>query len=318
MDSENTNETPKPSKCGYITILGKPNAGKSTLLNSIVGDKIVGVSRKPQTTRQKLLGICVRENCQYLFLDTPGLHSKSQSALNSYMNKEAWSGVEGCNGVLYLIDGLKGITEEDETYLKDLSKSKKFRIFIVISKMDRIKKIHYKEIESKIKKIIKELIPTEDQQTLYPDILQVSAKNKDSIDSILTLLSEFLPEGPFLYDSEIITDKPEKYIISEIIREKLFRQIGEEIPYKTTVIVEKITFKNKKVFIDAVIIAGQKGHKSIIIGHRGQKIKEIGQESRTQLEKYFDKKVMLTLLVQIDENWFENPQSILEYETFYL
>lgn len=319
------------TRCGYVALLGRPNAGKSTLLNAAVGFKLAGVSRKPQTTRQTLLGVAHREGCQYLFVDTPGIHRDGKAKLNSLMNKVAWQGAETCDVILYLLDGAKPIETEDIDYLANLAQNSGKPMIVALSKSDRVKNLELKQTAAAVVAKLEEkgvAIPDSckglatgrglrDYKPGTPQPLQfamVSAKDKSLVDALLTRLADLLPIGPYMFDEETLSDKPEKYIVAELIREKVFRLVGKEIPYMTTVYVEKQSFKNKTAFIDAVIVCGQKTHKGIILGDKGEKIKKIGMEARAQLEDYFQKKVMLKLFVTVDENWFDKAGLVDYYE----
>lgn len=302
------------TRCGYVALLGRPNAGKSTLLNAAVGFKLAGVSRKPQTTRQTLLGVTQRDGCQFLFVDTPGIHRDGKAKLNSLMNKVAWQGAETCDVMVYLVDGAAPLASEDVDYLASLIETKEKPLIVALSKADRVKNFELKKTLAGLKDALcaKGLDLTSAEGALKFTL--VSAKDKALVADLLTLVGESLPLGPFMFDEETLSDKPEKYIVAELIREKVFRLVGREIPYMTTVYVEKLSFKNKTAFIDAVIVCGQKSHKGIILGDKGEKIKKIGVDSRVQLEDYFQKKVMLSLFVSVDENWFDKANLVDYYE----
>lgn len=312
-----TDDTPldvnTPTRCGYVALLGRPNAGKSTLLNAAVGFKLAGVSRKPQTTRQTLLGITQREGCQFLFVDTPGIHRDGKAKLNSLMNKVAWQGAETCDVMVYLIDGAQPLVKEDIDYLVGLIENKEKPLVVALSKSDRVKNFELKKTLATLKdELVAKNLPIDKDPALK--FTMVSSKDKSLVGELLALVGEFLPLGPYMFDEETLSDKPEKYIVAELIREKVFRLVGREVPYMTTVYVEKLSFKNKTAFIDAVIVCGQKSHKGIILGDKGEKIKKIGVDSRVQLEEYFQKKVMLSLFVSVDENWFDKANLVDYYE----
>lgn len=302
------------TRCGYVALLGRPNAGKSTLLNAAVGFKLAGVSRKPQTTRQTLLGITQRDGCQFLFVDTPGIHRDGKAKLNSLMNKVAWQGAATCDVMVYLVDGAQPLASEDVDYLASLIAAKEKPLIVALSKADRVKNVELKKslAELKVALTAKGLELSEDP--LGPKFTMVSAKDKALVGELLTLIGARLPLQPFMFAEDMLSDKPEKFIVAELIREKVFRLVGREIPYMTTVYVEKLSFKNKTAFIDAVIVCGQKSHKGIILGDKGEKIKKIGIDARTQLEEYFQKKVMLSLFVSVDENWFDKANLVDYYE----
>ena len=239
------------TKCGYVGLVGRPNAGKSTLLNAILGQKIAGVSAKPQTTRNKIVGIHMIDEAQLLFIDTPGLHkNKKGIRINAMMNKEAWSALDGADVVLYLIDVIEGWDAQDAKYLEGIIQSAQCPVAVVISKVDRLKNEEVAKFSEDIKAKIEAIIAEkglEEQATkyLHNKIFEVSAKQRETFGTIENFIVSFLPEGPWLYPESDLTNRPQKFVVGEIIREKVFRSLGEELPYNTAVKIELMEFKRK-------------------------------------------------------------------------
>ena len=227
-------------KSGYISLVGRPNAGKSTLLNALVGQKIAGVSAKPQTTRNKILGICNHNHAQILFLDTPGMHRLRKTVtINSLMNKEAFSVIDESDLVVYLIDITEGIHALDRDFLGSILKKTTKPVAVALSKVDRRKKFQIQDFQKDVEEFLGELVeqlPEEQKAFLVKDILQVSAKQRETFLPFLSFIEGFLHEGPWMYPEDDLTDRPQTFIAGELIREKVFRSLGEEIP--TTPLLE--------------------------------------------------------------------------------
>lgn len=296
-------------KSGFIAIMGQPNAGKSTLLNACTGQKIVGVSRKAQTTRNQIAGIVCKDSVQYIFLDTPGIHKNTMRIkLNSMMNREAWSSLEQADVVCYLIDINSPWNEIDKGYIKDIiktleSREKHVPLIVLLSKTDRSKKIEHKEKLLKLKKELAEIKEKCACASLLIKPILLSAKNKDDVSMFLKKIGTLLPTQDYLYEEDDLTDKPEKFIVGEMIREQVFRYTGQEIPYCTAVVVDQVSDDGGICKIYASVVTDSKSHKGIVIGAQGQKIKHIGTEARKSLEDFYQKKVHLDLNVQVSENW---------------
>lgn len=305
--------------CGYIALLGRPNAGKSTLLNACIGQKIVGVSKKPQTTRNKIIGIDTQDQVQYIYLDTPGIHNHSgKPQINRSMNQLAWSAVSDADIICYLIDTKHGWTPEDMHYISSLIEKGAEKVFVFASKIDCITKEQVKEGISSIQtglQTLKDTLSEQDKKKILNDIPKsVSAKRVDYVKEFKSLLASHLPLGPMLYDADELTDKSERFVVSEIIREQAFRQLGQELPYGTSVTVSKLTQNDKLTSIHATIITNKKSHKPIIIGRKGQLIKAIGSSARENLERHFNQKVYLELFVKVQENWIDNEKLIEKFQ----
>ena len=273
-------------KFGYIAILGRPNAGKSTLVNNLVGEKVAIVSPKPQTTRNNILGILTKENYQLVLIDTPGIH-KSKNALDKYMMKNVRSAQSGASVNVYLIDSTKQIQEQELEYIKNLKEKEQSPLIVSISKVDLIRQLDILPIIDKLSKIkeIDEIVP----------ISSVKGKNtKELIDTIL----KYLPESDvknFEYDEDYYTNKSLRFIASETIREKALYFLQDEIPHGISVDIVNFEEKEKIVVIDADIICEKESHKSIIIGKKGSMLKNIGEKARIELENLTGKKVILKL-----------------------
>lgn len=305
-------------RCGYCAIMGRPNAGKSSLLNTLVGQKIVGVSAKPNTTRNRILGIRMEDEAQLLFLDTPGIHrSHKKLQLNSMMNREAWSVLADADMILYVIDVQDVGNAEDINFLRNVVKESKGRVLVCLNKCDKLKKVELRLAEERligVLAMIREELPPEVAARLddrHPWL--ISAKRKESLTELVAAIVEGLPEGPWLYPDDDLTDRPQKFVCAELIREQAFRHLGAELPYQLAVRVDTIEFEPTIVRIEADIVVSRQAHRGIVLGKNGQKIKEIGMEARQNLELHFQNKVYLGLEVIVDEDWVNDPISIADY-----
>lgn len=305
-------------RCGYIAIMGRPNAGKSSLLNTLVGHKIAGVSAKPQTTRNRILGIRMEGDSQLLFLDTPGIHRQQKRlALNSMMNREAWAVLADADCVVYLIDGEDSERHSDREFLRNVIRDYAGPIYVCVNKTDKMKQF---EVDSQLRlseHMIEEILTTlpEDvnvrmkQRKAWP----ISAKRRETLQPLLDTIAAALPEGDWLYPEDDLTDRSQKFVASELIREQAFRCLGAELPYHLAVRVEEITWSDTLVRVEAELIVGRMQHKGIVLGKGGQKIKEIGSKARMSLEQHFANKVFLGLEVLVDEGWVNDKRSIADY-----
>ena len=287
-------------KSGFVTILGRPNVGKSTLLNTLAGQKIAIVSNKPQTTRTAIKGIINKKNAQIIFTDTPGIH-KPKNKLGEKMNETVEEAYDGVDVILFLIDGNDTIiSKANETILEKI-KGIKGKKILVINKVDTIKK-----------EGILELIKLYNEQYNFEAIIPISAKKNDGVDDLLNKIIELLPEGPAYYSEDEFTDQTERQIIEETIREKALKCLNEEIPHG--IAVEVITMKkrpNKKLYdIEATIYCEKKSHKGIIIGKNGAVLKLIGVRAREDIEEMMQSKVNLQLWVKVKEGWRDNETKL--------
>ncbi len=302
-------------KCGYVVLLGRPNAGKSTLLNACVGFKLASVSKKPQTTRNRILGITHRIDSQVIFIDTPGLHrAKGMPRIHAAMNQASWNAASEADIVCYLIDIKQGFHSEDKFLLEKFLKRFEGQLIFLGSKSDKIKKKiaeqQFAEAEAQIKALGSDLDEKAQKILVNSSFHLISAKRPDDIDQLTDLLAQNLPQGPWLFAADDLTDQPENFIVAEMIREQLFRQLGKEIPYGTGVVIDGIDRKDNKVEVMATIFVNKASHKSMVIGKGGSRIKEIGIEARKSLETFYDLKVFLDLHVNVQENWIDRPDMI--------
>jgi GTP-binding protein Era len=304
-------------KCGYIAILGRPNAGKSTLLNSLVGEKLAVVSRKPQTTRNRILGIAVEGETQLLFLDTPGIHKKhgEKSLINTTMNKVAIQVAHDADVILYLIDAEAGITDEDKDHITQIISTTSVPVAVLISKTDSVKYENIppvvKELEFEIGEIFKATGADEDR--LLPiHNKTISSKRPDEVKTLRRLIAKELPESPWMFADDDLTDMPGSFLCAEMIREQIFRQCGQEVPYSCAVKIEQIDTGGPTVRIFASIVVNSERHKPMILGKGGLKIRGIGTDARLSLEKYFEKKVFLDLRVKTVSGWVDDERLISE------
>ena len=286
-------------KSGTVSIIGKPNTGKSTLINTITGRKISAVSDKPNTTRNKILGVLNSEDSQMLFLDTPGLQ-KSNKFLNRIMVQSSMQAISEADVILVMIDGTKKFSEDD---LNLFDKIRDKNPIVAINKIDLIKK-------SRILGLIEKLSGKYD---FVENFIPISALNNEGTNLLLDKLREKLPFTEKILPDDVLTDQPEKFYLSEIIREKIFTNLYQEVPYRIAVVVEEIIEKKKIIVIQAYIIAESSHHKQIIIGKRGQMIKKVGEESRVDIQEFLNCKVFLDLRVKVDSQWLKVKDKAFNY-----
>lgn len=281
-------------KSGFVAIIGKANAGKSNLMNKLIKNKVAIVSPKPQTTRNKIVGILTENDYQIIFLDTPGIF-KPKNVLGEYMMKNVESATKDVDFIIIVIDSAKGITDEDEKLVKKYSKDN--NIIVVLSKVDIADK---EKVGAQIQKL------SEYENLL--DIVPVSAKKNINIEELKQVIVKNLQEGFKYYNDDMITDKPERFIVSEIIREKALLCYQNEIPHGISVSIEQMKYNEKKNMYEiyADIICEKESHKAIIIGKRGEALKQVASMSRIDIEKTLDAKVYLNLWIKVKENWRDN------------
>jgi GTP-binding protein Era len=278
--------------CGYISIIGKPNVGKSTILNSILDKKVSITSRKSQTTRNNILGIKTENNKQMIFIDTPGMHIKSKRTMNKILNKSAQGIIEDSDIVLFVIQRLS-IDLEDELILKRLQETCQKKI-CVINKIDQV------DNKNKFLPFIEKI----SSMNAFDEIILVSAKTKDGLDDLVSIIKSNLPENNHIYDNNFkIENDHDKFMFSELIREKIIRKLGDELPHDTFVEIDLIEDKEELVKIHATIYVSRKSQKQIVIGSGGEVLKQIGKLSRLEIEKHLNKKVFLKTWVKVKKNW---------------
>ena len=291
----------KKFKSGFVSIIGRPNVGKSTLLNQILKEKIAIVSPKAQTTRNKIQGIYTTDNEQIIFIDTPGIH-KAKNELGNRMNEFAMSSVDGIDAILYVIDATSPIGKGDEFILESLSKSKT-PIFLVANKVDLL---------NDTDKII-ENIETYKVKGKFAGGITISATNNFNIDKLLEMIVNVLPNGPMYYPEDQLLDQPERFVVSEIIREKVLLNTDEEVPHSVAITIERFKEQSDKVEIYATIVVERLSQKKIVIGKNGTMIKKIGTEARLDIKKFLGCGVHLDLFVKVEENWRNKKFHLKEF-----
>ena len=287
-------------KSGFITLIGKPNVGKSSLLNEIIGEKIAIMSPKPQTTRNNILGIYTNELMQAIFIDTPGLHN-AKSKLNQKMVDESYKSLKGVDICILMIDASLNLTDFEKRLIDKL-KNYKIPVFLILNKIDLISKLELIKKLEECNKLME-----------FSEIFPLSVKNKDNIDTLLNKVYEYLPEGPLYYPEDQITDVPEKFIVSELIREKVLFLTNEEVPH--SVAVTDVIYSDNNT-ISATIIVERDSQKKIIIGENGSMIKEIGRRARLDINKLLGKKINLELWVKVKENWRNKLGEVKSYGNY--
>lgn len=286
------------SKCGYIAIVGRPNVGKSTLLNGILGKKISITSPKPQTTRTQILGIKTSDTVQYVYIDTPGIHAAEKNAMNRYMNRLANAVITDADVILFIVEAMHWSAENTAV----LEKLKKLQadIILVVNKVDTIK--NKRKLLPFIEKITEKLS--------FKDVVPLSALDHDNVDVLEQVIRDLLPAGPHFFPDDQETDKSLRFQITEIIREQIIRQTEQEIPYSALVEIENFQEEEKITKISAIIWVERDGQKPIVIGKSGERLKRIGTRARKDLETLLKQKVFLQLWVKVKEGWTDNEKII--------
>ena len=279
------------TRCGYVALVGRPNVGKSTLLNHVLGQKISITSRKPQTTRRNLIGVDTQHQNQAIYVDTPGIHQQIKRELNRYMVSNATSALSDVDLLVVLIEG--GRTTSADEHVLNLVAMHKVPKFAVLSKVDLIKD----------KTALLPQIQALAERSLFDEIVPLSALKEDGVERFREHVFERLPLGPHFFADDEVTDQPERFLVAEIVREKLMRQLGDEIPHSATVVVEHFKHGDKVIDIHADIVVERAGQKRIVIGKQGSRLKLIGQESRKDIELMLDHQVMLHLWVKVRKGW---------------
>ncbi|WP_022960504.1 GTPase Era [Spongiibacter tropicus] len=287
-----------PMRCGYIAIVGRPNVGKSTLLNHILGQKLSITSRKPQTTRHQVLGIKTEGDIQAIYVDTPGLHLRDEKAINRYMNRAASAALADVDLALFVVDRDRW-TDEDDLVLEKLRHAE-CPVVLVVNKIDRLAD----------KAELLPLIESLSTRFEFADIVPVSALRGHNRDDLETLIHGYLPEGIHLFPEDQITNRSERFLAAELVREKIMRQLGEEVPYAMTVEIEEFKASPRLIEISALILVERQGQKKILIGEGGSRLRQIGTEARKDMEKAFDSKVMLRLWVKVKSGWSDDERAL--------
>lgn len=287
-----------PSRCGYVAIVGRPNVGKSTLLNHILGQKISITSRKPQTTRHQVLGIKTEDNHQIIFVDTPGLHKDAGKAINRYMNRAASAAIRDVDLVIFVVDRTAW-TEEDSIVLEQIEQSG-LPTMLVVNKIDLLADKtellpHLQSLAAKAE---------------FSAILPVSALRQHNVDALEAQILTLLPESGHFFPEDQITDRSQRFLAAEIVREKIMRQLGDELPYSIAVEIEEFAQEGEVLHISAVIFVERTGQKRILIGDKGSRLRSIGSDARRDMEGLFDSKVMLRLWVKVKSGWSDDERAL--------
>jgi len=286
------------SRCGFVAIVGRPNVGKSTLLNHILGQKLSITSRKPQTTRHQVLGIKTEGPVQAIYVDTPGMHEDEPRALNRAMNKAASSALIDVDVVVFVVDQLNW-TSADEMVLEKL-KRLTCPVILAVNKVDRLEK---REL----------LLPHLDmlsKKREFAEIIPLSALKETNLEPLEQAVGRFLPQSVHFYPDDQVTDRSERFMASEMVREKITRQLGAELPYSVAVEIEEFKRQGNTLHISALILVEREGQKKILIGDKGERMRRIGQEARADMERLFDSKVMLRLWVKVKRGWADSDRAL--------
>ncbi|HLV16913.1 MAG TPA: GTPase Era [Pseudomonas sp.] len=286
------------SRCGYVAIVGRPNVGKSTLLNHILGQKLAITSRKPQTTRHNMLGIKTEGATQAIYVDTPGLHKNNEKALNRYMNRSASSALRDVDVVVFVVDRTRW-TDEDELVLEKV-RTVKCPLIVAVNKADKL--TDKAELLPHLQWLAEQLPNAE--------LVPISALHSQNLDTLENLINSRLPENEHFFPEDQITDRSSRFLAAELVREKIMRQLGAEVPYQITVEIEEFKREGRLLHIHALILVEREGQKKIIIGDKGERLKRIGQDARRDMETLFDSKVMLHLWVKVKGGWSDDERAL--------
>ncbi|MFK7828388.1 MAG: GTPase Era [Congregibacter sp.] len=285
-------------RCGYAAIVGRPNVGKSTLLNHMLGQKLSITSRKPQTTRHQVLGIKTTAQSQILFVDTPGMHDGEDRALNRFMNRTANAALSGVDVVVMVVD--RGEWRDDDDRVLRGALGAGAPVLLAVNKLD-------------LEDNPNEILPSLDLLSKRADfaaLIPVSALRGQNLDTLEQEITQRLPLAPFLFAEDEITDRSSRFLVAEIVREKITRQLGDELPYATTVEIEAFGDEGGIIHISALILVERKGQKSIIIGHKGSRLRQIGSEARLDIERLLESRVMLNLWVKVRSGWADDERAL--------
>jgi len=284
--------------CGYVALIGRPNVGKSTLMNHLLKQKISITSRKPQTTRHRILGINTTEAGQAIYMDTPGMHNNEQRALNRYLNRTAETTLTGVDVIVWLIDGLSW-HEYDEAIFKKLEQAG-LPVILAVNKVDKVAD----------KEAILAFFNEAQHRFPFKHLVPISALKGINLDQLESLIMELLPEQDLIYPEDQVTDRSERFLTAEIIREKLTRRLGDELPYALTVEIERYEEKPGITKIYAIIWVERVGQKNIVIGKDGEMLKKVGTDARLDIEKLIEKKVYLQLWVKVKKGWSDSERAL--------
>ena len=301
-DVEAASDAPAPAaqRCGLVAIVGRPNVGKSTLLNALVGQKVSITSAKAQTTRHRITGIRTASDSQFVFVDTPGFQTKHAAALNRTLNRTVTGVLGDVDVVLFVVEaGRFGLDDAKVLALIDAGKP----VFLIANKLDTV--VRRADLAPWLKGM--------QERHAFAEFVPLSAKKDADVQRLLGIVEPYLPEQPWLYEQDALTDRTDKFLASEIIREKLFRLTGDELPYTSTVVIDKFEEEGNLRRIAATIVVERDSHKGIVIGNGGERLKRIGSEARQELEKLMDAKVFIELWVKVRSGWADDEAHLRSY-----
>ncbi|WP_026583861.1 GTPase Era [Bacillus sp. J33] len=298
----NNDTTPKSHKSGFISIIGRPNVGKSTFLNRVIGQKIAIMSDKPQTTRNKVQGVLTTDDAQFIFIDTPGIH-KPKHKLGDFMMKVAQNTLKEVDVILFMVNAQEGFGRGEE-FIIEKFQSVHTPIFLVINKIDQV---HPDELLK--------LIDSYKEKYEFSEIIPISALEGNNVETLLNQIKEYIPDGPQYYPADQVTDHPERFIVSELIREKALHLTREEIPHSLAVLIDKMERREEKdvVHVMATIIVERDSQKGIVIGKQGKMLKEIGKRARVDIENLLGSKVYLELWVKVQKDWRNKMSQLRDF-----
>jgi len=285
-------------RCGFVALVGRPNVGKSTILNRLVGQKVSITSQRPQTTRHRILGIKTDQQAQIVFVDTPGLHARQTRAMNRYLNRAAVDSLRDVDVVIFVVEGTRW-QEDDDWVLEKLSQLT-CPVILAINKIDRVAD----------KTDLLPQLGVLSGKREFAELIPICAKKGDHLQQLECAVRDRLPESPPCYSEDQVTDRSERFLAAELVREKLFRKLGEEIPYGLTVEIERFRTEKKTLHIYALIWVEKESHKPIVIGNKGERLKEVGREAREDMQRVFGRKVFLQLWVKVKEGWADDERAL--------
>ncbi|MDO3563452.1 GTPase Era [Ralstonia pseudosolanacearum] len=294
---------PEGFRCGMVAIVGRPNVGKSTLMNALVGQKVSITSRKAQTTRHRITGIQTTDDAQFVFVDTPGFQTRHATTLNRSLNRAVTSTLTSVDAVLFVVEA--GRYGPDDAKVLSLL-PRETPVILIVNKVDRLDAYTRAEMVAVFLQEMAQVFP-------FKEIVPMSAKNRDDILRLLGIVRPYLPEGEPMYDPEALTDRSERFLAAEIVREKVFRWTGDELPYSSTVVVDKFETEGRLRRVFVTILVDRDAHKAMIIGAKGAKLKQISTEARMDMEKLFDGKVYLEVWVKVKSGWADNEAGLRAY-----
>lgn len=289
-------------KVGFVSIVGRPNVGKSTLINSLIGLKVAITSNVSGTTRNNIMGVYNSDDSQIVFVDTPGIH-KPMNKLGKHMNKSSYSSFDDVDIIMFMVDVTKPLGKGDKFVLEKIkSDANDKKVFLILNKVDLIKK-----------ELLFQKITEYNELYSFNEIIPISALKNDNLDDLINTIKKYLDEGEKIYDEDIYTDKSINFMASELVREKVLRLTHEEVPHSVTCVVENYEDNKTSVHLNILIIVEREGIKKILVGHNGSMIKQIGMEARSEIEELLNKKVYLELFVKVVKNWRETEKYLTEF-----